>query len=153
MAQGGYLGDLPGPKGVDSGLIAAAKGEYVVRASAVDRIGVGTLDAINEGRDMWGARPLAPPRASISMPSSSHVAMTTTTNITVTIRWPDGTVAGRIVAAGVQDHGGNAATMKAIRGEVAGRGSGDVNRAFGNRSTSEMLNQAARHAGILARGG
>jgi hypothetical protein len=111
MAQGGYLDDLPGPKGVDSGLIAAARGEYVVKASAVDRVGVEALDAINSGRS---------PRM-----MSAGAAMAGAG------RGYGGALQVRVSAAAGLDGEASRLLMKLIRVEVAGPGSGSVQRAFG----------------------
>jgi len=55
FAGGGYV-DGPGTSTSDSIPARLSRGEYVVRASAVRRIGVSNLDAINEGRAAHLAR-------------------------------------------------------------------------------------------------
>lgn len=48
-ARGGYISG-PGTGTSDSIPAMLSNGEYVIRSAAVDRIGIGTLDAINSGR-------------------------------------------------------------------------------------------------------
>jgi hypothetical protein len=51
MARGGKIRRTSGPRiGRDDGLIPAQKGEYVVRKSAVKKLGTGVLNTINKGR-------------------------------------------------------------------------------------------------------
>lgn len=50
-AKGGKVTHVSGqPVGKDDGLIAAQKGEFVVRKSAVKKLGIKTMDEINKGR-------------------------------------------------------------------------------------------------------
>jgi len=50
-AKGGAIRSTSGPPvGKDDGMIPAQKGEYVVRKSAVDKLGTDTLDEVNKGR-------------------------------------------------------------------------------------------------------
>jgi hypothetical protein len=50
-ARGGKIARVAGkPIGKDDGLIPAQKGEYVVRKSAVKKLGTGVLNTINKGR-------------------------------------------------------------------------------------------------------
>lgn len=49
-AEGGVITDVEGrPIGEDDGLIAAQKGEYVVKKDAVNKLGTAVLDMINRG--------------------------------------------------------------------------------------------------------
>jgi hypothetical protein len=51
LARGGKIRRTSGPRiGKDDGLIPAQKGEYVVRKSAVNKLGTKTLNTINKGR-------------------------------------------------------------------------------------------------------
>lgn len=51
MKAGGKVTKVAGkPIGKDDGLIAAQKGEYVVRKAAVKKLGTKTMDEINKGR-------------------------------------------------------------------------------------------------------
>ena len=50
-ARGGKIKRVAGkPIGKDDGLIPAQKGEYVVRKSAVQKLGTGVLNTINKGK-------------------------------------------------------------------------------------------------------
>ena len=50
-AKGGPIKKTAGPRiGKDDGLIPAQKGEYVVRRSAVNKLGTKALDTINKGK-------------------------------------------------------------------------------------------------------
>jgi len=50
-ARGGKIRRTSGPKvGKDDGLIAAQKGEFVVRKSAVNKLGTKALNTINRGK-------------------------------------------------------------------------------------------------------
>jgi hypothetical protein len=50
-ARGGMIKHTAGPRvGKDDGLIAAQKGEYVVRKAAVNKLGTKALNQINKGR-------------------------------------------------------------------------------------------------------
>jgi hypothetical protein len=56
-ARGGKIKKVAGkPIGKDDGLIPAQKGEYVVRKSAVNKLGTKALDTINKGRIPKGRR-------------------------------------------------------------------------------------------------
>ena len=49
--RGGKIKHTAGkPIGKDDGLIPAQRGEYVVRKSAVKKLGTGVLDTINKGK-------------------------------------------------------------------------------------------------------
>lgn len=49
-AKGGKITQVAGkPMGKDDGLIAAQKGEYVIRKSAVKKLGTAVLDEVNKG--------------------------------------------------------------------------------------------------------
>jgi hypothetical protein len=51
LARGGKIKRTSGPRiGKDDGLIPAQKGEFVVRKSAVNRLGTKALNTINKGR-------------------------------------------------------------------------------------------------------
>jgi hypothetical protein len=51
LRKGGKIARTAGPKiGKDDGLIPAQKGEYVVRKSAVKKLGTKTLNTINKGK-------------------------------------------------------------------------------------------------------
>lgn len=51
LAEGGMIEHVSGgPIGKDDGLIAAQRGEYVVRKDAVKKLGKDTLEEINKGR-------------------------------------------------------------------------------------------------------
>jgi hypothetical protein len=50
-ARGGKIKQVAGkPVGKDDGLIPAQRGEYVVKKSAVNKLGTGVLNTINKGR-------------------------------------------------------------------------------------------------------
>jgi hypothetical protein len=50
-ATGGKIKRTAGPKiGKDDGLIPAQKGEYVIRKSAVKKLGTKVLDQVNRGK-------------------------------------------------------------------------------------------------------
>lgn len=59
-SEGGYITGS-GPKGVDSELRLSAPGEYVLKADAVDRIGVRELDYLNRGGSLEAIRPSSAP--------------------------------------------------------------------------------------------
>jgi hypothetical protein len=51
MPKGGRIIRVAGkPIGKDDGLIPAQKGEYVIRKSAVKKLGTKVLDQVNKGR-------------------------------------------------------------------------------------------------------
>lgn len=51
LARGGKIKHTSGPKiGKDDGLIPAQRGEYVVRKSAVNKLGTRALNTINKGK-------------------------------------------------------------------------------------------------------
>ncbi|HXC80145.1 MAG TPA: hypothetical protein VNU19_24200 [Candidatus Acidoferrum sp.] len=55
-ASGGQIKRVTGkPVGKDDGMIPAQKGEYVIRKSAVQKLGTGVMDKINEGHLPSGA--------------------------------------------------------------------------------------------------
>lgn len=50
MADGGTITEVAGePIGKEDGLIAAQKGEYVIKKSSADKLGENVLDAVNKG--------------------------------------------------------------------------------------------------------
>jgi hypothetical protein len=56
-AKGGMIKRTAGPKiGKDDGLIPAQKGEYVVRKSAVQKLGTKALNTINKGKLPYKAK-------------------------------------------------------------------------------------------------
>jgi hypothetical protein len=108
VAEGGYI-DGPGPKGVDSEPRLLAPGEFVLRSSAVDRIGRPALEALNSGRNVrsW-------------MAASNYSGGNPAPQVNVTIT----------TAPGV-DHAIADLVNRIIRVRVAGAGSGSVQRAYG----------------------
>jgi len=93
-----------GPKGVDSQPYLLAPGEYVLSSQDVDRLGgTDAIDAMR--RDLAGAgrgrtaTSVEAKRRELTGPTLPAVTSGTVRH-EITIRWPDGSVAGRIVADG-----------------------------------------------------
>lgn len=84
VAKGGIIRG-PGTSTSDSIPAWLSDGEYVLRAAAVDRLGVSNLDALNEGRALPSMAPSLGATAGASMPAAApaRTVIGPTVNITV----------------------------------------------------------------------
>lgn len=114
MSEGGPVYG-PGPKGVDSVPRLLAPGEHVLDVGDVRAMG--GHGAVEAWRDSLHnpADDARWVRASLRPTGGTHTGGGTQ-RIEVVIRWPDGTMAGRIVAAGLGDPRGMAGLLAGIRG-------------------------------------